>query len=191
MERHHNEECKKLLGLMGVPVIDAPGEAEAQCAEVGVLLVVRVSVCWVGALVGGSNLPLLQHLSTQCQHCGCQHCDSCCPCLPPGCLVLQSPWLGHSQPTTLPFKTHAHTSAPALSQLNKEGLVYGIATEDMDSLTFGTPRLIRHLMAPVSQKVSVTEYDYSQVGASAHDFNQAGAVHLLTTATWVQLSCQL
>lgn len=28
----HNEECKKLLLLMGVPVIDAPSEAEAQCA---------------------------------------------------------------------------------------------------------------------------------------------------------------
>jgi hypothetical protein len=27
------------------------------------------------------------------------------------------------------------------------GLVYAVATEDMDALTFGTPRLIRHLMA--------------------------------------------
>lgn len=30
--QEHNEECKKLLQLMGVPVIDAPSEAEAQCA---------------------------------------------------------------------------------------------------------------------------------------------------------------
>lgn len=80
VERKHNEECKRLLRLMGVPVIDAPGEAEAQCA-----------------------------------------------------------------------------------QLNKEGLVYGIATEDMDSLTFGTPRLVRHLMAPASQKLAVTEFDRAQV----------------------------
>jgi len=43
--------------------------------------------------------------------------------------------------------------------------VYGISTEDMDSLTFGTPKLIRHLMAPVSQGVNPREFDYQTVGA--------------------------
>lgn len=60
--RQHNEECKKLLQLLGCPIVCAPSEAEAQCAE-----------------------------------------------------------------------------------LCKEGLVYAIATEDMDGLTFGTPKLIRNL----------------------------------------------
>jgi flap endonuclease-1 len=78
--RQHNEECKQLLRLMGVPVVEAPGEAEAQCA-----------------------------------------------------------------------------------QLCKENLVYGISTEDMDSLTFGTPRLIRHLMAPASQKLDAMEFDHAKV----------------------------
>eukprot|EP00922_Rhytidocystis_sp_ex-Travisia-forbesii_P063415 GHVS01094352.1.p1 GENE.GHVS01094352.1~~GHVS01094352.1.p1 ORF type:complete len:450 (+),score=74.81 GHVS01094352.1:141-1490(+) len=31
--KQHNEEVKKLLGFMGIPVVDAPCEAEAQCAE--------------------------------------------------------------------------------------------------------------------------------------------------------------
>lgn len=31
--RQHNEDCKDLLKLMGVPVLTAPCEAEAQCAE--------------------------------------------------------------------------------------------------------------------------------------------------------------
>ncbi|EFJ45423.1 nuclease, Rad2 family [Volvox carteri f. nagariensis] len=74
--KEHNEDCKRLLRLMGVPVVEAPSEAEAQCAEMA-----------------------------------------------------------------------------------KAGLVYGLATEDMDALTFGAPRVIRHLMAPSSSNVPVQEID--------------------------------
>jgi 5'-3' exonuclease len=79
----HNEDCKQLLRLMGVPVIDAPSEAEAQCAAMA-----------------------------------------------------------------------------------KAGVVYGAATEDMDCLTFGCPRLVRHLMA-------------SQVGAHSVQNSLEGAGRLM------------
>lgn len=32
MTKVHNDECKKLLRLMGVPIHEAPSEAEAECA---------------------------------------------------------------------------------------------------------------------------------------------------------------
>merc|ERR1712203_77840 len=61
--KSHVEECKKLLGLMGVPYVQAPCEAEAQCAE----LVKSGKVYAVGtedmdALTFGSKV-LLRHLT--------------------------------------------------------------------------------------------------------------------------------
>lgn len=41
--------------------------------------------------------------------------------------------------------------------------VYAIATEDMDALTFATPRLIRRLCAAQSAKLPIEEYDYEKV----------------------------
>ncbi|GMJ11730.1 Flap Endonuclease I, SHADE AVOIDANCE 6 [Hibiscus trionum] len=76
----HNQDCKRLLRLMGVPVIEAPSEAEAQCAA-----------------------------------------------------------------------------------LCKSGKVYAVASEDMDSLTFGAPRFLRHLMASSSRKVPVMEFEVAKV----------------------------
>ena len=81
--KQHNEECKELLRLMGVPCITAPCEAEAQCAE-----------------------------------------------------------------------------------LNKHGKVYGTATEDMDALTFRTPKLIRKLFSQSTNKDKnspVVEIDVEKV----------------------------
>lgn len=74
----HNDDCKKLLRLMGLPVIEAPSEAEAQCA-----------------------------------------------------------------------------------QLCKDGRVHAVATEDMDALTFATPRLIRHLSSGSGEQTQ--EYTLDKV----------------------------
>lgn len=74
----HNDDCKKLLRLMGLPVIEAPSEAEAQCA-----------------------------------------------------------------------------------QMCKDGQVYAVATEDMDALTFGTPRLVRHLSSGSGEQTQ--EYNLEKI----------------------------
>lgn len=74
----HNDDCKKLLRLMGLPVIEAPCEAEAQCA-----------------------------------------------------------------------------------QLCKDGKVHAVATEDMDALTFATPRLIRHLSSGSGE--ATQEYNLEKI----------------------------
>jgi len=80
-KREHSVEAKKLLRMMGVPVVEAPGEAEAQCAE-----------------------------------------------------------------------------------LCKGGLVYATATEDMDALTFGTVRLVRHMLNSKAKMkvVPIREFDLSK-----------------------------
>ena len=41
-------------------------------------------------------------------------------------------------------------------------LVYAVATEDMDALTFGSPRLLRHLMASKTQNLPVVEFELSK-----------------------------
>ena len=63
VSRDQMEECKKLLKLMGIPVVDAASEAEAQCAEL-----VRAGKCWavatedMDALTFGAPI-LLRHLT--------------------------------------------------------------------------------------------------------------------------------
>jgi len=61
--REHNEECKRLLKFMGIPYVDAPTEAEAQCAA----LVKEGKVYGVGtedmdALTFGADV-LVRHLT--------------------------------------------------------------------------------------------------------------------------------
>ncbi|CAK7340406.1 unnamed protein product [Dovyalis caffra] len=101
----HNDDCKRLLKLMGVPVIEAPSEAEAQCA----------ALCKSGK---ASILLLHDNLSG--------------------------------------FFSMFITSCMAFG-------VYAVASEDMDSLTFGAPRFIRHLMDPSSRKIPVMEFEIPKI----------------------------
>ncbi|GJM97129.1 hypothetical protein PR202_ga14033 [Eleusine coracana subsp. coracana] len=78
--KKHNDDCMRLLRLMGVPVVEAPGEAEAQCAA-----------------------------------------------------------------------------------LCENHMAYAVASEDMDSLTFGARRFLRHLTDLGFKKSPVTEFEVSKV----------------------------
>ncbi|CAO3633000.1 unnamed protein product [Mucor hiemalis] len=78
--REHNDECKRLLKTMGIPYVEAPCEAEAQCAE-----------------------------------------------------------------------------------LAKSGKVFAAASEDMDTLTFKTPRMMRHLTFSEARKLPIDEIDLDKV----------------------------
>ena len=84
MTKDMQEDCKKLLRLMGMPVVEAPCEAEAQCAA-----------------------------------------------------------------------------------LAKAGKVYAAASEDMDTLTFGSPRLVRRLWASEASKTPILEIDLEKALAGA------------------------
>ncbi|KAJ1674176.1 Elongation of fatty acids protein 2 [Spiromyces aspiralis] len=78
--KEHGEDCRKLLKLMGIPYLEAPCEAEAQCAA-----------------------------------------------------------------------------------LAKAGKVWAVASEDMDTLCFGSPRLLRHLTFSEMKKVSIEEFHLEKV----------------------------
>merc|ERR1712228_80453 len=49
------------------------------------------------------------------------------------------------------------------SRMCADGIVYGAGTEDMDALTFGTTKLVRHLTDSEARKKPVLEFDLSKV----------------------------
>lgn len=59
----------------------------------------------------------------------------------------------------IPFVTAKSEAEAHCSFLCKKGLVNGIATEDMDSLCFGTPILLRNMNASQSKKLDIDEYN--------------------------------
>ena len=55
-----------------------------------------------------------------------------------------------------------HNAASCLVYWKMSLQVWAISTEDMDALTFGTPRLVRNMMAAVSQHLPINEYEYDK-----------------------------
>ena len=49
------------------------------------------------------------------------------------------------------------------SKMCAQGIVYGAGTEDMDALTFGTTKLVRHLYLSEAKKKPVLEFDLEKV----------------------------
>jgi flap endonuclease-1 len=56
--------------------------------------------------------------------------------------------------------SEAEAECAALCKADK---VYAVASEDMDSLTFGSTRFLRHLMEPTSRKIPVMEFEIAKV----------------------------
>lgn len=71
-------------------------------------------------------------------------------------------------PVPLPTSCHPAESHPDLLFTPQAGLVYAVATEDMDALTFGAPRLLRHLMASQSQNLPVAEFELAKALEVGH-----------------------
>jgi len=58
----------------------------------------------------------------------------------------------------IPYVTASCEAEATCAELNKAGLVYATATEDMDALTFGTTKLLRGLHHSESRKQPVKEF---------------------------------
>ena len=121
MERYHITDCMKLLALMGMPVLEAPCEVRNDGWDQ------RVHAC---------------HRHRR-----------CCTPVPDGVSIT---WdevsRHHARHLYLPHPPSHASATKAEAQcavLAKAGKVYAAASEDMDTLTFGAPRLVRQNEAGV------------------------------------------
>ncbi|KAL6122066.1 hypothetical protein NUSPORA_00914 [Nucleospora cyclopteri] len=63
----------------------------------------------------------------------------------------------------IPYVTAPSEAEAFCAYLNKEKLVDGVATEDMDTLCFGTPILLRNFNASQAKKLFIEEYSLSTI----------------------------
>jgi len=63
----------------------------------------------------------------------------------------------------IPVLTATCEAEATCAELNKKNLVYGVATEDMDTLCFGAPRLLRGLHYSASRKQPVREFNFEKM----------------------------
>ena len=128
----HNEECRRLLRLMGVPVVEVrPAPLHAAALQLSGMRVLMRLHLPAGALGGGGAVRGDVQGTAWCAR----------------SVGLRSVQAAGLRPLRMPVLQ-----------------VYGTASEDMDSLTFATPKLIRNLMKPATQSVPINEYDYDKAG---------------------------
>lgn len=63
----------------------------------------------------------------------------------------------------VPYIDAASEAEAQCAEMVKAGLVYGVATEDMDALTFGSNILLRHMTFSEARKMPVQEIHYDKV----------------------------
>ncbi|KAL5256639.1 hypothetical protein ACHWQZ_G011781 [Mnemiopsis leidyi] len=74
----------------------------------------------------------------------------------------------------VPYLTAPCEAEAQCAELVKKGKCYGVGTEDMDALTFGTHKLVRHLTFSESRKIPIQEFDLDKIlkesGLSMNEF---------------------
>lgn len=63
----------------------------------------------------------------------------------------------------VPYVTAPCEAEAQCAEFVKKGKAFGVGTEDMDALTFGTNKLVRHLTFSESRKIPVQEFDLAKV----------------------------
>ena len=139
--RQHNEECRRLLRLMGVPVVEVrPGPARAPAPHAPRPPPALLRAALHRGRRTRRRPPRRRRSARRCAR------RAWCAPAPPAACARRAP----------------SAARAGLQRGRRAEQVYGTASEDMDSLTFATPKLIRNLMKPVTQSVPINEYDYDK-----------------------------